>query len=99
MRSLERLTDAELSCVLLPLVVAMRYEEGLGGGLGDFLIRRAIACPTLAMPLFWFLTVERSSAGGPVAMYRCVYVYLRVRACVRAREMSCESGDLVAISV
>lgn len=76
-RSLSDTKDAILECLLMPLVVALRYEPASEPSpLSLFLIERAVACPYLAMPLFWCLTVERSCGGPHVGVYRSALALL-----------------------
>jgi phosphatidylinositol 3-kinase len=66
---LENCTDEELEFILLQLVQALRYEDIDDSTLSKFLIRRSERCHTLAINLYWYLTVECQCTTGPITVW------------------------------
>ncbi|CAK0784160.1 hypothetical protein CVIRNUC_007363 [Coccomyxa viridis] len=65
---LKRTEDEELLYYLLQLVQALRYEAADASPLAQFLVQRAVANPTLAFTLHWYLVPEfEDAAFGPRA--------------------------------
>jgi len=95
--------DSLLASLLMPLTIALRYEpepDSAPSPLCRFLIGRAVACPYLAMPLFWHLTVERSCGGSYLRVYRGGLALLcqeleqkRVRFCAQSQPITTLFSD------
>ena len=68
-RSLSPMPDRELSCILMPLTMALRYDVPNEAHLAMFLMKRCLLNTDIAVALYWYLNVERSAGGRHVKLY------------------------------
>eukprot|EP00802_Teleaulax_amphioxeia_P005890 Tamp_05894.p1 GENE.Tamp_05894~~Tamp_05894.p1 ORF type:complete len:820 (+),score=205.08 Tamp_05894:86-2545(+) len=75
-RSLTTMPDGELSCILMPLTMALRYDVPNEAHLATFLVRRSLTNLHIAVSFYWYLNVERSAGGRHVKLYTDLQIQL-----------------------